>query len=136
MILARNDTDIANWNINDFEGTASFIMPHDPVINKKVSNDGYTLSEIDTKQDNDHGDDTKKQGTKINIREGIGKTGVALRFHTKSGYAQLNQDQKRELYEFRNPNGDTRDSASQKTPKFDRFNKKIEGIISEVLASD
>ena len=61
---------------------------------------------------------------------------LPLRFYTKSGYTQLNQDQKKELYEFRSSNNDTRGSASQKTTKSDRFNKKIKGIVSELLAFD
>ena len=91
---------------------------------------------MDAKQDDDDDDVPKKRGTKRKIKTGTGKTGVALRFHTKSEYAQLNQDQKKELYEFRNPNGDTRSGDNQRTTKADRFNKKIKGIISEVLASD
>ena len=50
--------------MHDFEGTASFLVPHDPVIKKKASNDGYKISEIDTKQDDNDGDVPRKQGTK------------------------------------------------------------------------
>ena len=138
MALVRNDTDVAIGKMHDFEGTASFIMPHDPVIKKKASNDGYTISEMDAKQDDDDDDVPKKRGTKRKIKTGTGKTGVALRFHTKSEYAQLNPAQMKELYEFRNPNGDTKggDTKIQKTTRADRFNKKLKGMISEALASD
>ena len=41
-----------------------------------------------------------------NVKAGTGKTGVHLRWHTKSEYAKLSSLQKKELYEWRMANPD------------------------------
>ena len=44
----------------------------------------------------------KSQGRKkTNRNDGVGKTGVELRYHSKSEYQKLNKAQKKELHEWR-----------------------------------
>ena len=88
MALVRND-DGPTGKMNDFEKTASFLLPNCPVSKKRNQNGtkrsfGATVSEIDAKT----------------IRTGVGKTtGIALRFHTKKEYAALSNEEKNELRE-------------------------------------
>ena len=53
MALVRND-DNSGGKMNDFESTASFLIPNDPVLKKQASKDGYTISEINA-ETNDEG---------------------------------------------------------------------------------
>ena len=56
--------------MHDFEATASFLLPYDPVIKNKASNDGYTISYLNAEKDDDDDDipTPKKQGTTRKIR--------------------------------------------------------------------
>ena len=98
--MAQIQTDDgANGKRNKFEATASYLLPYDPVIKKRR----------DTKNDKDGliGD---TQATEIaaasgfGTKPGIGKTGVHLRFHTKSEYSRLTPEQKLELKTWREHN--------------------------------
>ena len=102
MDLVRNNTNTDTGKIHDFEATVSFLLPHDPVIKKKASKDGYTISDMTGEgEDNDNDPPTttgNTSGTKRKVRDGVGSTGVSLRFHTRDEYAKLTKAQKTKLY--------------------------------------
>ena len=76
MALVRHDP---VGKMNDFEATASFLLPHDPVATRQTN---------DCKRQADASEITVDAGeTHATAKPRIGKTGVKLRFHTKSEYS-------------------------------------------------
>ena len=57
MALVRNGTDLIKGQMHDFKATWSFLLPHDPVVKNKSSNDGYTVSVLNAEQEDDDDDD-------------------------------------------------------------------------------
>lgn len=87
MALVRNDT-ATTGKMNDFEATASFILPHCPVAKKRQTPHKRPQAEISS--------------TNLNpSKPRVGTTGVELRFHTKAEYRNLRKDQKDELRTYR-----------------------------------
>ncbi len=88
MAQVRTDTDPATGRMNDFEATASYLLPYDPVSKKRVTG--------------------SKRGVEISDTTGItnakvtsGKSGVEFRFYKSPEYGLLEPDQKKELKEWR-----------------------------------
>ena len=132
MALVRNDAG-PNGKLNNFEDTASYILPHDPVLKKrnKSQRDEFNVSDVTS--------DDKKG----NLRSGLGeKTGVPLRFHTKEEYSKLTTEEKSELREHRDVlqrqgKGRKLDGVDDKKDKLNGYsNKRLKSMISEVLASE
>jgi hypothetical protein len=91
MALVCNNTG-ANGKVNDFESTAAFLLPHDPVSTRRAATKcGAEVSEvvIDSAEESFH----KKAR--------IGKTGVELRFHKGNEYFKFSDEQKKELNDHR-----------------------------------
>ena len=91
--------DAATGKRHNFEATAAYLLPYDPVAlkrsasNNKRSYDEANISNVDAEVGGtDAGFGTKK---------GMGKTGVHLRYYKSQDYAKLPQDQKDELREWR-----------------------------------
>lgn len=98
MALVRHDP---VGKMNDFEATASFLLPHDPVATRRTN---------DRKRQADVSEITADVGeTHATAKPRIGKTGVELRFHTKSEYSALTNDQRKELADHR----DSREAKGQ-----------------------
>ena len=80
--------------MNDFESTASFLLPHDPVANRRTN-------------DRKRNADMKLLPMHVSSQEATtakprtGKTGVKLRIHTRSEYSALSDDQLKELSDHR-----------------------------------
>ena len=102
-------------------------MPHDPIIQKRASNDGYNISDVNVNGNSS----SKGRGAKRQVKEGTGKTGAPLRFHAKEEYAQLNPEQKEKLYEFRNSEKATESVDSEEQS----LKKRIKSVVSEMLAT-
>ena len=84
MTLVRNDV---NGKMNDFEATASFLMPHDPVANRHTT---------DRKRQADVSEIVADVGeTHATAKPRVGKTGVELRFHTRAEYSALSDEQQK-----------------------------------------
>lgn len=81
MVLVRNDKGPAG-KMNDFEATASFLFPHDYVASKRTNERKCTA------------DVSEVQATS---KLPVGKSGVELRFHTRSEYSSLSDEQRKEL---------------------------------------
>jgi hypothetical protein len=84
-----------NGKRNNFEASASYLLPYDPVA-KKRSN----------KRDHDAtiGDATADVAATFGDKPGIGKSGVHLRYYEPEEYKKLNKEQKQELREWRDNN--------------------------------
>jgi hypothetical protein len=85
MALCRNDTG-PGGKMSNFEDTASFLLPHDPVTNKRTAQK-RPLANVSS----------AASVSSASSKVGTGSTGVALRFHTKAEYAKLSNEQKDEL---------------------------------------
>ena len=130
-----------NGKRNDFEAMASFLLPKDPVARK---------STISGKRD--HGamiaDAQCEVSSGFGTKQGIGKTGVHLRYHEGNEYRKLSKAQKDELNEWRRTTdwggmgkptpkgkGKTFNDGKTKHPKSgkNKFkNKKSRGTPSDV----
>ena len=112
MALVRNDTG-PGGKMNNFEATASFLMPHDPVARTRKGNGSKRgiadISSVAT------GNPSKNK----QLRSGIGKTGVEFRFYKTKEYNRLTPEQKEELREYRNEL-----ESSGKSRKLDKNAKK------------
>ena len=118
--------------MNNFEATASFILPHDPVSRKR-NLAKRPQAEI--------------SAANLGLKAGIGETGVALRFHTTDEYKSLTADQRKELRTHRDKleedgkgrnlsknrkgNGKRNGENSNKNGPSD---KKMKRMISEAVA--
>jgi hypothetical protein len=107
MALVLRSDQAPTGKMNDFEATASFLLPHDPVATKRnmdKKRPAADISELNATQ----------RGAEI-MKARSGKTGVEFRFHTYDEYDNLTQEQKAELDEYR----DSRESQglSRKLPK-------------------
>lgn len=94
MALVRNDTG-PTGKMNDFEATASFLLPHDPVAKKRqAQGTKRNIADISSAS-------SSSAGPKQKLKSGIGKTGVEFRFYKAKEYAKLTEAQKQELREYR-----------------------------------
>jgi hypothetical protein len=90
---ATLDTSALTGKQGDFKAAATHLLLHDPVAKKRTSNHKRGAGEISDIT----GADISSFGTK----EGIGKTGVHLRYHKSEEYSTLSSDQMDELREWR-----------------------------------
>jgi hypothetical protein len=121
MALVRNDTGPAG-KMNDFEATASYLLPHDPVSKKRTAGTKRGMAEIsDT-----FGADTSSTSAG---KPASGRTGVEFRFYERAEYSQLTSEQKEELREHRsNRTSKQGDKGGKKPPgnkKWDKTTKKL-----------
>jgi hypothetical protein len=83
---------------NDFEASATHLLPYDPVQKKRSDHAGGKRGAADISDMTAEEANVSSFGTKT----GIGSTGVALRYHTNAEYKELPRNQKDELREWRN----------------------------------
>ena len=80
--------------MNDFEASASFLLPHDPVSKMRSSSDKKRSHADVSEVHADLSSDVTKKAR-------VGTTGVELRFHTSKEYSKLSDDQCKELNDHR-----------------------------------
>jgi hypothetical protein len=95
MAQVRTDT-IPTGRMNDFEATASYLLPYDPVAKKRNSGAKRGVAAI-----SDATADVSSLSTKPSAKVTKGKTGVEFRFYKGPEYAKLLLTQKDELREWR-----------------------------------
>ena len=83
--------------MEDFEATASYLLPYDPVAKKRAQVSNTNKRGVGEISDTS-GEANVSSGT---VKASRGKTGVELRFHTKDEYRALNHEQRLELRNFR-----------------------------------
>ena len=100
MALVRNDNG-PTGKLNDFEATASFLLPHCPIAKKRTSGSKReiaNISDLHVHDDQGPARPTHTRGGR-SPKKGIGKTGVHFRFYNSDEYRKLSKDQKEELRE-------------------------------------
>ena len=132
MALVRNDTTPEVGKMNDFESTAAFILPHDPVARKRTSQAKRPFAEFSDVT-------TTSGGGAPSPKSGIGKTGVPLRFHTREEYRSLTSEQKQELKEYRDQreqDGKSRKLSEKSPPKSGNqpSKKRLKSLIAAAVA--
>jgi hypothetical protein len=97
MAQVRTDTDPNTGRMNDFEATASYLLPYDPVSKKRAAGVKRGMSDISSAT----GVEAEISSFKSSAKVTIGKSGVEFRFYKGPEYLQLLPDQKKELKEWR-----------------------------------
>ena len=92
-----------NRMINEFERAVAFLLPTDPVKNKKnrVHDRVYYVSAPST-DGKDKGREKGKWVNKALFKPRTGKTGVELRYYKSDEFSELTQEQQDELQDHRN----------------------------------
>ena len=132
MAFIKNDTG-PTGKMNDFQSSAAYLLPNDPVLKKQASKDGYSVSEL-----------TAEEGTSdVLLKNGIGKNGVHLIYHTTEEYIHLFNAQNKELRLDRGGHckprkEQTRPDNKRPHPQEDsaKLKKKVRGIISKIIAEE
>jgi hypothetical protein len=96
MVQVQTDTDPATGRMNDFEATASYLLPYDPVAKKRNAGTKRGVATI-----SDTTAEVSSLSTKSSAKVTKGKTGVEFRFYKGPEYAKLLSTQKEELKEWR-----------------------------------
>ena len=102
----KKDTALTGMR-SSFESAASYLLPCDPVARKRRAqkqSGGISVA----------GTEGHEKRVAFGAKQGIGKTGVHLRYHDSDEYEKLTSEQKKELREWRATAG-KRKPASQKT---------------------
>lgn len=113
LALVKND-DIL---MSNFEEAAAMILPGCPVARKVKKRTGGLTAEVGAL-------DTV-------LKSGTGKTGVDLRWHPKSEYKNLSDEQKLELKEWRQKKGKAKEdkkTPKKRTPKPSKFKAQISSM--------
>ena len=106
---------------NDFESTATHLLPYDPVAKKHAASGNKQGS---AQISSVHGDEPEQvavsSATTSKTKSSIGSTGVHLRYHTPKEYDNLTIEQKDELCAWckntqGNKKGNSRDGKDAKT---------------------
>jgi hypothetical protein len=108
-IAAVKTNDKPTGKRNHFEKMALYIVPYDPVTKKRQTGGKQTT--------NISGVDGCEVSSGFGSKQGIGKTGVHLRYHNKQEYDKLPVEQRDELREWRkttNQNGKQKDEGKTK----------------------
>jgi hypothetical protein len=84
-----------NGKRNDFEATAAYLLPYDPVAKKR------NLAGKRGDREASISDVSAEVSAGFGSKPGLGKTGVHLRYYTKDEYYKLTNEQKAELKEWR-----------------------------------
>jgi hypothetical protein len=82
---------------NNFEPSATHLLPYDPVQKKRNDHAGGKRGAADISDTTGEEANVSSFGSK----KGTGSTGVSLRYHTHAEYIQLPDEQKNELREWR-----------------------------------
>jgi len=122
MAFVRNDDRAPNGKMHNFEATAAYLLPYDPVMKKRATQG--TKRGIGNISDVSAGKEADISSATGSKKPAVGKTGVEFRFYKGPEYVKLTDEQKAELREYRAQ----RDSTSGKGSKNDRSKKGKGGV--------
>ena len=114
---------------NNFELTASYLLPYDPVAKKRAAgtkrDHEAAISDVTVEASAAEGFGTK---------QGIGKTGVHLRYHEQHEYKELTKAQRLELKQWREKQKEKGgDPPNKKAKREGRMTKKQISAISKAV---
>ena len=122
--------------MHDFEATASFIIPHDPVAKRR--HEGKKRGSAEISDASGAPDDNKPSANVSGVsgKPGRGKTGVELQFYKRDEYRKLTPEQKMELKEYRENSGKGKGGNANKAKTDDRqpARKEIAAAVAQELA--
>lgn len=98
MALVRADDQAPHGKMHNFENTASYLLPYDPVAKKRSAGTKRGVAAISEVTAEEEAQVSASSGSK---KPAIGKTGVEFRFYKPHEYRQLTDEQKTELKEHR-----------------------------------
>lgn len=117
-----------NGKRNDFEATAAYLLPYDPVakkrnINNKRADRDAIVSDV-----------SAEVSAGFGSKPGLGKTGVHLRYYTKDEYSKLTDEQKAELREWRSKKGakGTAKGTKKKSGKTSDAKDSKKGMVAAI----
>ena len=114
---------------NDFEASASHLLPYDPVQKKRTDRTGGKR---------DSADISDVTGDIANVsafggKKGIGKSGVHLRYHSPDEYKKLSVDKKDELREWRAKTGGGKSNTSHSSDARKKLKLEKEKAIASAV---
>jgi hypothetical protein len=95
MAQVHTDTDPATGRMNDFEATASYLLPYDPMSKKRAAGAKRGMAAISDAS----GGEAEISSFKSNNKVTSGKSGVEFRFYKSPEYRLLLPEQKKDLKE-------------------------------------
>ncbi len=136
-IASINISTDVNGLRNDFEASATHLLPYDPVQKKRADHAGTKRGAAEISDVS--GDDAahvNANASAFGAKKGIGKTGVHLRYHSPADYKMLSKEQQGELREWRkNKKGKgSNDPSKTRANKFDR-EKAIASAVEKKFAA-
>ena len=111
----------------DFEGASTHMLPYDPVAKKRstINDRKRGAAEIS--------DTVGAEVSSFGAKEGIGKSGVHLRYHKPDEYQELTRDQKSELREWRMNSTQKSPKGRDKRPKHNRNKGMAAAVEKQVV---
>jgi hypothetical protein len=135
MAQVRTDSVDPAGKMNDFEATASYLLPYDPVTKKRAAGAKRGLSSISDATGEEADISSVSQGTGKG-KSSIGKSGVEFRYYKPPEYDLLSAEQKSELKEHRDNKrgaGGAGRPAAKKTRGHPRDNSKQKKWIASAV---
>ena len=132
MASVQLDTAPLTGKRSNFEAAASHLLPYDPVAKKRNTNSKRGVEQIS--------DTTCVDISSFGAKEGIGNSGVHLRYHKPEEYSDLSPEQRDELREWRKtqpkPKGRRGKKPDKKDtrPKKARFDKAMAAAVEKQVS--
>jgi hypothetical protein len=119
-----------NGKRNNFEATASYLLPSCPVAKKRA------MSGANKRNNNEISDVTADVSAAAGFgsKPGIGKSGVHFRYYNKDEYRSLSKDQKLELKEWREKHGGI-DKKKNKNPSGQKVGLTKKQVAAMIAAA-
>jgi hypothetical protein len=119
---------------NNFEATATHLMPYDPVMNKKANQSGNKRNPAEISDAS--GAETGANVSAFGAKKGIGSSGVHLRYHSPDEYKKLSKEEKDDLRQWRKTTGSTGKGGkeSKSSPKQYNPEKAIASAVEKKFA--
>ena len=126
------DHDAETGKRYDFESTVTYLTPNDPVIRRRGTK---RQLEVNISSNHTTGESNQNEANVSSIKSGIGKTGVALRYHSQSEYKTLTKEQKQELYEWRSSSEKKDKSKNKKNSSLPTTESEISALVEKRLTA-
>ena len=129
LAVVKSD-DGPNGKMERFEETAAYLIRFDPVSAKRRKTGASGR---------------QQQVSSLEIKNGIGKTGVSLRYHSSEEYKKLTDEQKLELKEYRQSNKNNKRKGDNKSEEGNEgggkrqkrsFKKQLIAALQEIQQED